>query len=99
MALVAYGFFTPKQRKNRGACERVALAPRVWMSPGCLWMLGPSNSHKTRRDRILAKRRFIMPPRSSCTLSVVLGLLSATWVLAGADDPYDQSAVPLEVQP
>ncbi len=40
-----------------------------------------------------------MSHRSSCTLSVVLGLLCATGVLAGADDLYDQSAVPLEVQP
>src|SRR6266849_627797 len=62
-------------------------------------MLIPLNSHKTRKERILAKRRFIMSHRSSCTLSVVLGLLCATGVLAGADDLYDQSAVPLEVQP
>ena len=40
-----------------------------------------------------------MSHRSSCTLSVVVGLLCASGVLAGADDPYDQSAVPLEVQP
>ena len=40
-----------------------------------------------------------MSRRSSCTLSVALGLLCASGVLAGADDLYDQSAVPLEVQP
>ena len=40
-----------------------------------------------------------MSHRSSCTLSIVLGLLCATRVLAALDDPYDQSAVPLEVQP
>jgi type 1 glutamine amidotransferase len=33
------------------------------------------------------------------TLSVALGLVCAARVLAGADDPYDQSGIPLEVQP
>jgi hypothetical protein len=98
MALVAYRFFPVKQRKIRlRVGERGCFIAPSWIFTDAH---SPRQSYNNKDNATCPpKRRFIMSRPSPFILSAIFGLVCATRVLAGGDDPYDQSGVPIEVQP